>query len=55
MKINFCIFTYRRRSSNLRPELDGLFLSVGDTKLEQDYIQMYLGELTPMQVIHQVF
>ena len=46
----------RRKSSNLRGDLvEGLHISQGEgkeaaaSKLEQDYIQMYLGELTPIQ------
>ena len=49
----------RRKSSNLRGEMEGLHIShsqntdskEASSKLEQDYIQMYLGELTPIQVI----
>ena len=46
----------RRKSSNLRSEMDGLHISHSQnsdskdsSKLEQDYIQMYLGELSPIQ------
>ena len=47
----------RRKSSNLRGDVDGLNHMIGEhepaggtnSKLEQDYIRMYLGELTPIQ------
>lgn len=40
----------RRKSSGLRGDMETLHISEDTTnKLEQDYIQMYLGELTPMQ------
>ena len=43
----------RRKSSGLRGEIlegkEKVKDDVGSSKLEQDYIQMYLGELTPMQ------
>ncbi len=45
----------RRKSSNVRGDMEGLHISQSDqnkeatTKLEQDYIQMYLGELSPIQ------
>ena len=46
----------RRKSSNLRGDAEGLHL-IGEhdssiltnSKLEQDYIRIYLGELTPIQ------
>jgi hypothetical protein len=46
--------TTRRKSSNIRGDIEGLHITQGEAKevknkLEQDYIQMYLGELTPMQ------
>jgi len=40
----------RRKSSGIRGDIDALHITEDSTnKLEQDYIQMYLGELTPMQ------
>ena len=40
----------RRKSSGIRGDLESLHITEDSTnKLEQDYIQMYLGELTPMQ------
>ncbi len=42
--------TVRRKSSGIRGDLESLHITEDTTnKLEQDYIQMYLGELTPMQ------
>ena len=38
----------RRKSSNIRGDMEGL-QNKEVSKLEQDYIQMYLGELTPIQ------
>jgi hypothetical protein len=42
---------FRRKSSGIRGDMDALHLNPDDAgkKLEQDYIQMYLGELTPIQ------
>lgn len=40
----------RRKSSGVRGDIDALHITEDTSnKLEQDYIQMYLGELTPMQ------
>lgn len=40
----------RRKSSGIRGDLESLHITEDSSnKLEQDYIQMYLGELTPMQ------
>ena len=40
----------RRKSSGIRSDMESLRITDDSTnKLEQDYIQMYLGELTPMQ------
>lgn len=40
----------RRKSSGIRGDLEALHITEDTTnKLEQDYIQMYLGDLTPMQ------
>lgn len=40
----------RRKSSGIRGELEALHIEESSSsKLEQGYIQMYLGELTPMQ------
>lgn len=43
----------RRKSSNIRGDVEGLHIhdqnKEASGKLEQDYIQMYLGELSPIQ------
>jgi len=42
--------TVRRKSSGIHGDIDALHITEDTTnKLEQDYIQMYLGELTPLQ------